>query len=444
MKKFRINDNSSEQKEKFGVIPELTQRIIDRTLAQLEDDGIFVFPEIIRDAEDLTGEQMILQSHQNQYRTGNVVGFLGYGNERLTIASRFSSGEHDYFFQYMLEKAMDFPSIVNLQTDSDQENNLYLLLMFLFPYYLQQAMRKGLFKTYIRKEYNDGNVKGVIDIARHINQNTPFTGRIAYHQREYSYDNALTELVRHTVEFIKRKSYGNQILMKAKDEVKQIIDATQSYELFDRNKVITENLHNPIRHAYYREYRALQRLCILILKNQKDNIGTGANQICGILFDCAWLWEEYIHTLVKKWFYHPMNKKKKYAQYLFDKSIGNIYPDFIGKNPAHRIIADAKYKPFRNISGDDYLQVLAYMFRFDAKQGLYFYPVNPQKERIDDKKLMLNSGTSFEKNIAPREDICVKKQGFLIPHTAEDYTDFKSQMEKNEQEFIRRILTVQS
>ena len=203
-------------------------------------------------------------------------------------------------------------------------------------------------------------------------------------------------------------------------------------------------MHNPIRHAYYREYRALQRLCILILKNQQDNIGTGANQIYGILFDGAWLWEEYIHTLVKEWFYHPKNKTKENVQYLFTssyrKNVGQIYPDFIGKNPAHRIIADAKYKPFGNISGDDYLQVLAYMFRFDAKQGLYFYPM---KDNTNDKKLMLNSGMSFEKNVAPREDVFVKKQGLLIPHTAEDYTDFKSQMEISEQDFIRKLLAVQ-
>ena len=86
-------------------------------------------------------------------------------------------------------------------------------------------MRKGLFKKYVRNRYNDGNVKGTIDIARHIEKNTPFTGSVAYSQREFSYDNNLMELVRHTIEFIKRKPYGNKLLKKAKDEVKQIVDA---------------------------------------------------------------------------------------------------------------------------------------------------------------------------------------------------------------------------
>ena len=65
-------------------------------------------------------------------------------------------------------------------------------------------MRKGLFKKYIHRRYNDGNVKGTINIARHIKQNTPFIGNVAYSQREFSYDNSLMELVRHNIEFIKK------------------------------------------------------------------------------------------------------------------------------------------------------------------------------------------------------------------------------------------------
>ena len=89
----------------------------------------------------------------------------------------------------------------------------------MFPVYLKSALRKGVFKTYFRHEYNDSNVKGIIDIPRHISKNIPFVGNIAYSQREHTTDNYITELIRHTIEFIKRKSYGNLILAKAKDEL---------------------------------------------------------------------------------------------------------------------------------------------------------------------------------------------------------------------------------
>ena len=88
---------------------------------------------------------------------------------------------------------------------------MFNLLIFLFPFYLKEAMRKGSFKTYIRNQYNDDNVKGTIDIARHIKKNTPFTGNIAYSHREFSYDNYLMQLIRHTIEFIKENLWKYSI-----------------------------------------------------------------------------------------------------------------------------------------------------------------------------------------------------------------------------------------
>ena len=220
MKLLRIKDNSQYKRDSFDEIKNLTGKIADKTLEQLEREGVFVFPEFVIDADDITKEQMILQSINDSYRAGNVMGFLGCGDERLIIESRFCSDDEDYFFQYLLDRVLDFPNIVDLKSDADQNNRLFNFLLFLFPYYLKTAMRKGLFKKYVCNRYNDKNVKGTIDIARHIGKNTPFIGNVAYSQREFSYDNNLMELVRHTIEYIKKKPYGNNLLLKVKDEVK--------------------------------------------------------------------------------------------------------------------------------------------------------------------------------------------------------------------------------
>lgn len=438
MKPFKIKDNAQEKKDSFADIEALTRRIADKTLEQLEREGVFVFPEFIGNSKDLTRDQIILQSVDDTYRSGNVMGFLGCGDERLIIESRFSSEEEDYFFEYLLNRVLDFPNIVDLKSDADQNNRLFNFLLFLFPYYLKTAMRKGLFKRYVRNRYNDGNVKGRIDIARHIKQNTPFIGNVAYSQREFSYDNSLTELVRHTIEFIKRKPYVGHLLVKVKDEVKLVVEATPTYELYDRQRVIEANKKNAIRHAYFREYLALQRLCLLILQHQKHQIGSGSRQIYGILFDGAWLWEEYINSLIGDAFYHPMNKRSKGAQWLFAKNnggnIGQIYPDFISRNNESRIIADAKYKPIGNIGNRDYLQVLAYMFRFDAKTGYYLYP---EANGTDDLLLRMNKGSTYEANVTARDDVSVTEHGLKIPADAQNYDAFVQQMKVNENEFLR-------
>ena len=432
MKVLKIKDNNLRNKDDFSEIRTVTGKIADKTLEQLEREGVFVFPEIVKDAEDITRDQMILQSVNDSYRSGNVMGFLGCGDERLIIESRFSGDREDYFFQYLLDRVLEFPNIVDLNVDADQNNRLFNFLLFLFPYYLKTAMRKGLFKNYIRHRYNDGNVKGTIDIARHITKNTPFIGNIAYSQREFSYDNYLMELVRHTIEYIKRKPYGNNILTKVKDEVKLVIEATPDYETYDRQKIIDENKKNTVRHAYFREYLALQRLCILILQHQKHQIGSGSRQIYGILFDGAWLWEEYVNSLIDDVFYHPMNKGGRGAQRLFGGNIGLIYPDFISRDNETRIIADAKYKPIDNIGNKDYLQVLAYMFRFDAKKGYYLYP---EAEGTEDLQLWMNKGSTYEENVMPRDDVSITKHGLKIPADAENYESFVLRMKASECDF---------
>ena len=53
----------------------------------------------------------------------------------------------------------------------------------------------------LRFDLNTLEVKGTIDIARHIVKNTPFVGNVAYSQREHFFDNDLMELIRHRLEW---------------------------------------------------------------------------------------------------------------------------------------------------------------------------------------------------------------------------------------------------
>ena len=129
-----------------------------------------------------------------------------------------------------------------------------------------------------------------------------------------------------------------------------------------------------------------------------------------------------------------MNKGGKGAQRLFNGNIGLIYPDFISRDNKHRIIADAKYKPIDNIGNKDFLQVLAYMFRFDAKEGFYLYP---EATGAEDLKLWLNRGSTYEKNVEKRDDIRVIKHGLRIPVGYDTYESFSSLMTESEDAFIK-------
>lgn len=436
MKWIKIKDNQYINKNKVIDVGNIIDRVANKTLEKLENEGVFVFPEVLHDTKDMSKDQMIIQNYNEGYLSGNVMGYLGVGDEYLTIESRFSTGGNDYFFQYILNKVFDFPNFIDLMSSVGQDEKLFTLVIFLFPYYLKHALRKGVFKSYTCNKYNDENVKGRIDISRHIRKNTPFIGDVAYSRREYSFDNYLMELVRHTIEYIKSKSYGYKLLSKVKEEVKIIVNATSEYTYEKRNMVIEENSKNIIRHAYYHEYRMLQKLCLMILKVEKHSFYFGKQRIYGILFDGSWLFEEYINLIIGNKFYHPMNKSGLGRQYLFEGNIGMIYPDFISKDVDNRIIADAKYKPVDNIGNKDFLQIIAYIMRFDSKKGIFIYP------EIDDNStlnLNLNSGLTYENNVMKREDTVIIKYGIKIPKYANSYIDFVEKIYLEEKELIEFI-----
>ena len=48
MKLLRIKDNSQQKKDVFSQVAKLTGKIADKTLEQLEREGVFVFPETVK------------------------------------------------------------------------------------------------------------------------------------------------------------------------------------------------------------------------------------------------------------------------------------------------------------------------------------------------------------------------------------------------------------
>ena len=244
-------------------------------------------------------------------KTGNLAGFIGLNDMYITIRSRFGTENgDDYFLHYMLKKVLSV-NLFNLKHTATDEQ-VFDFLLHLFPYFLNKALVQGLYKEYRRNEYNDCNLRGTIDISRHIKCNVPFNGRVAYRTREFSYDNHVTQLIRHTVEYIRTKRLGEMVLhtnVDTQENVFQIVSATSTYQKQDRLQVIKSNLR-PVVHPYYTQYVPLQKLCLKILSHERLRYGQNKDEIYGILFDVSWLWEEYLNTLlVPLGFMHPNNRQ---------------------------------------------------------------------------------------------------------------------------------------
>ena len=421
---IRITDNQHKiAKEDFITeYPKLSQALLDRTLDNLsQEDSIFIFPNDLKNTSDLDKDQKIFETINQNIKTGNVIGFLGCGQERLTISSHFSNANNDYFLHYLLQKVLNI-NLTNLDVGLSSEDKLYQLLVYLFPKYLQAALRKGLYKEYQRFFYNDSHVKGAIDVGNHLKKNVPFMGNISYTTREFAYDNPLMQLIRHTIEYIKnQKTIGSGVFDAKRENVTEIIRVTPSYKLADRVKIIRLNQTKPVHHAYFREYRKLQELCLMILSKEKHGLGPQTQRVHGILFDVAWLWEEYVYTLLPKGFIHPRNKEKTDGISVFSSHGRKIYPDFYHKDL--KIVLDAKYKKLefteKGINREDLYQLISYTYILEAKTaGLIF----PSVEKVVDNDIGKLAGYG-----AP-----LKKWSILIPQEAENYDHFVQQIHQSE------------
>lgn len=409
-----VQDNSKINELSDNAI---VRKLANKDLSVLDKENFIIFPQQLTDSDDLDKDNYIFQKRNDETRTCNVVGIISDGENEIKINSRFTKKENeDYFLRYMVQRVLNY-NVVDSKLGSSKEMSYYDLLVFLFPYYLNEALIKGVYKEYVHRQYNDANIKGPIDVARHIKNNIPFMGQIAYRTSEFNYDNNITELIRHTIEKIQLRQdfllVGNE---ETKENVKLIKRITPDYNSSDRVDVIQNNILNPVKSGYFEEYVTLQRLCIQILTEEKTGFGDD-DQVNGVIIDVAWLWEEYIWK-VTNWDHYGRGIK---SMKLFSDRSYHRYPDFVFDN----IPIDTKYKI--NIdTRNDFNQLVTYMHIMNSTMGVFLQPSNDKNKsgfyKIGTFKGMGGELFTFK---------------FYIPSSNQDYNEFVEQIHDTELNFVK-------
>jgi 5-methylcytosine-specific restriction endonuclease McrBC regulatory subunit McrC len=159
-----------------------------------------------------------------------------------------------------------------------------------------------------------------------------------------------------------------------------------------------------------------------ILRYEGLKYGQEKDKIYGLLFDGAWLWEEYTNTILKDCeFKHPRNDLSKGGIRLFKSRTGYIrYPDFWKDG----FIIDAKYKRLldKEIDRNDMNQIISYMYVKQALIGGFIYPVSNNNLQNLEKEIGNLNGYNG----------VVKKWNIPIPNDAVDFKDFCKSIQQNE------------
>jgi len=430
---LRTTDNNCGIEIEKNYIPDFdivaNRRISD--LISEDNPNLLIFPNDLTQNGDKISEEHIFTLQEKTLTTGNIMGFIGVNDSEITIQSRFAKNNQDYFLHYMLQKVFSI-NLFDLKHGMNNES-IFDFLLYLFPFYLKKALRQGLYKEYHKQQYNDSNVRGTIDFSRHIRRNVPFIGKVAYQVREHSFDNRITQLIRHTIEFIKQHKFARGILdldSETQSCVNEIIQFTPRYEYRERVAIINKNI-KPFSHPYFFEYKELKKVCMQILKYEGLKYGKEKNKLYGLLFDGAWLWEEYLNTfLINCGFKHPKNKSSEGAIYLFSNSKGKRFPDFWKEN----FIVDAKYKRLadkkaEDIDRNDINQIISYMYVKKAEIGGFIVPSDNDEYGVTQTKIGQLNGYGGEVNIWT----------LSIPQQTDNFSEFCNWMKENEKLMIDLI-----
>lgn len=370
-----LSDNSSSECLSDQVLGKLNKVAGVGIKALCENNpSLLVFPDGLGDNGDDLDEPLCSISGGKLW-AGNLVGFWGINDVNVHIRSRFDSDGRQFFFHYMLQRIAGI-NILNMPT-SPSPDDIWDFLIYLFPMMLKRAMRQGMFRAYRTFKYDNPKIKGPIEVARFIRNDVPFVGNISYSVREHTENNHVTQLIRHTIEYIRRRM---PCLLSVDAEVRKavsvIVQVTPDYNRQDYSRIIAANLR-PIRHPYYTDYGPLQKLCLRILRHERLAFGSDDGSVCGIVFDAAWLWEEYLNTVFVSdsrfdSIVHPRNKLRKDPIYLFKECSCPRFPDFYDLK--RKVVFDAKYKRDTGIGREDLYQIISYVYVLECGIGVFIKP----------------------------------------------------------------------
>jgi 5-methylcytosine-specific restriction endonuclease McrBC regulatory subunit McrC len=380
----------------------------------------------------------------NSINTGNCMGIMKFHNAEtntsvcLRIKSRFDKGKGQPFLLYLLSKV--FGGVFFDQKIESKDDAFWdVILAMMFRQKLIDACAVGMFRQYRLERHNDMRYRGAFDISRHLNTNIPFVGKIAYNTRDISYDNPLNHLVRYALNKISKKwqwlsSSENKDMNALSNQIMQNTPSWNPNGLY--SCIMNGQNRNPVRHPLYAQYyEPLRALSLALLHDDGASpYDAQDNEVQGFLFEGAWLWEEYLNTILKdRGYTHAENKTRKYPIYLFETDKYDRYPDFFKEG----FVLDAKYKGLdsnKKIDRDDMHQIIAYMYVQKAQTGGFIYPCNKSYQTPSDLVSDIGKLRGYGGD--------VKLISFPVPKSADtdvNYQEYAQSMKKAEDDIQTQV-----
>lgn len=290
---------------------------------------------------------------------------------------------------YMLSVAGHLPfqerELANLQT---RKLPLIEVLIAAFAQRLLRELRRGLDRSYIRREENLAVVKGKLLIAAHIKHNAVRRDRVFVAHEDFVSDTPINRILKATC----RRLLPVAAMPSTQQRLREC--------LIDLGDVEDEQLRPEAFAAIHytrnsERYEPLIQFCRMVMEGTTPIPGGGGVESISLLFPMETLFEEFIGQLLRKhavelgltsqaivlqavrssrWLVHEHPNRGRFL----------LKPDILIKKDHHqaRIIIDTKWKRLatddldakNNVSQADMYQMFAYAHRFDCMDNVLLFP----------------------------------------------------------------------
>lgn len=375
-----------------------------------------------------------IKVNNNEFKvlTGKYIGNLIVDG----IAIRINSGYGKFFEKRLLDYSNGLYFDNSLMFNNDDKNDeLSLLIQYLFLTSLKRANVMGFPKEYKTTSETNFYIKGQIDLNQYIkNYKNNYKG-INYKYRTREYNKDILNTIYKAFSLCNKKYITssfkdlNQSFCDIKDELNKNYFNNLTIEKAKKSTVLNNQMYSPYKRVLsYAEMLILHK-GFLPTPEQDKKIARGW------LIDIADLWELYLYQLIKihflDWEVFYQEEIPIYPSLFFGRK---FMPDIIMKKNNDIVIIDAKFKKMDfNTNGND-------VDRADLQQShtyfAYYYSngfnvkfttlIYPTKNNPNQSKKMIDN--VFSSNINSKFGISYLVVG-----------NDKNEQIKNEEDFINRL-----
>jgi len=354
---------------------------------KLEDEK-YLTSEIFNPGNKHNIEVFYNREGQPKIRVGPYAGIIQLTNKRIHFSTKVDA--RLFFMLSYLKTEKAFLYDPNTPIEIREGSNFFDIIGRLFLNHLQDLIKRGLLRKYVRKKENIRFLKGKLLIRDHVKKNLVDRSRFFCEYEDLTFDNLENRIILSALNsLISLIRFNEKIkveLMKfetiLKDHVTLLQVNPQECNLVKYNRI---NQH----------YVDIIKLSRLILEERFiRSIHKGESRGFNFIVDMNKVFEDFITEIIEEIMeedlFSDYNVEKQLRfNSLVKERVLITKPDIIIKKgrKEYPLIIDTKYK--RKSSNSDYYQVIAYSLALTSSKACCLIYPNSDKSEVKEQQLTL-------------------------------------------------------